>query len=180
VKDVGKSLSGFYTARLASFLYAGIIKDASTYVLRSNMYAAVGKRDQVSLVWAMMHERGVLKEPGRSWIEVYKRIHDFVEGDTSHPEAKKTYAELNKLTEKYEKLKVTFLILGLYRAVSMRRTKNLLAICSDSEKAAFAYGLIRTPPGGTIRTFKNLRVCSGCHAATKFISKVTRRERDCG
>jgi hypothetical protein len=32
----------------------------------------------------MMQERGVRKEPGRSWIEVDNKIHAFVVGDTSH------------------------------------------------------------------------------------------------
>ena len=51
-----------------------------------------------------------------------------------------------------------------------------LALCSHSEKLAIAYGLMRTPLGEPIQVFKNLRVCSDCHTATKFISKVTERD----
>lgn len=51
-----------------------------------------------------------------------------------------------------------------------------LAICSHSEKFAIAYGLLRIPPGEPIRVHKSLWVCTDCHAATKFIFKVTGRE----
>jgi hypothetical protein len=33
-----------------------------------------------------------------------------------------------------------------------------------------------TPPGTTIRVFKNLRVCPDCHEATKFIARLTGRD----
>nr|CAB3470575.1 unnamed protein product [Digitaria exilis] len=45
-----------------------------------------------------------------------------------------------------------------------------------SEKLAIAFGLLRTPPGATIRVAKNLRVCNDCHEAAKFISRMVGRE----
>ena len=50
------------------------------------------------------------------------------------------------------------------------------ALCAHSEKLAIAYGLMHTPPGMPIRVYKNLWICSDCHTATRFISKVTGRE----
>ncbi|CAN6564228.1 unnamed protein product [Malus baccata var. baccata] len=50
------------------------------------------------------------------------------------------------------------------------------ALSLHSEKLAIAFGLISTKPRTTIRVVKNLRVCSDCHTATKFISKVYNRE----
>nr|POE50783.1 pentatricopeptide repeat-containing protein eli1, chloroplastic [Quercus suber] len=50
------------------------------------------------------------------------------------------------------------------------------SVSHHSEKLAIAFGLIRTPPGTTIRISKNLRVCTDCHNATKIISKVYNRE----
>jgi hypothetical protein len=47
---------------------------------------------------------------------------------------------------------------------------------SHSEKLAIAFGLINTYPGTTIRITKNLRVCGDCHNATKFISRIVKRE----
>ena len=45
-----------------------------------------------------------------------------------------------------------------------------------SEKLAIAFGLINTSPSIAIRITKNLRMCGDCHNATKFISKIVRRE----
>ncbi|PKI71458.1 hypothetical protein CRG98_008131 [Punica granatum] len=45
-----------------------------------------------------------------------------------------------------------------------------------SEKLAFAFALLNTPPGSTIRIKKNIRVCGDCHSAFKFASKAVERE----
>jgi len=149
-------------------------KDASTYVLLSNIYAAAGNWEEVLWVRTIMQERGIRKEPGRSWIEVDNKVHDFVVGDTSHSEANEIYAELRRLSETIKAegyIPDTQLVLR-----NIEEEEKELALCSHSEKLAIAYGLMRTPPGQPIRVFKNLRVCSDCHTATKFISKETERD----
>lgn len=50
------------------------------------------------------------------------------------------------------------------------------ALNRHSEKLAIAFALLNTKPGAPIRIVKNLLVCSDCHSATKFISKVYSRE----
>jgi hypothetical protein len=122
----------------------------------------------------MMQERGVRKEPGRSWIEVDNKVHEFVVGDTSHPEAKAIYTELNKLIENLKAegyIPDTRVVLH-----DINEEDKELALCSHSEKLAIAYGLIHIPREEPIRVTKNLRVCPDCHTATKLISKVTARE----
>ena len=148
--------------------------DASAYVLLSNIYAAAGKWEEVLWVRTMMQERGIRKEPGRSWIEVDNKVHDFVVGDTSHSEAKEIYAELRRLRKRIKAegyIPDTRLVLR-----NIDEEEKELALCSHSEKLAIAYGLMRTPLAEPIRVFKNLRVCSDCHTATKFISKAIVRE----
>ncbi|CAM6128519.1 unnamed protein product [Calypogeia fissa] len=148
--------------------------DSAAYVLLSNIYAAAGKWDKVSFVRTLMLERGVRKEPGRSWIEVDNKIHEFVVGDTSHPEAAVIYCELNNLNEKLKAegyIPDTQLVLH-----DIDEKDKELALCSHSEKLAIAYGLMRIPRERPVCIYKNLRVCSDCHTATKFISKVTGRE----
>ncbi|CAM6129995.1 unnamed protein product [Calypogeia fissa] len=149
-------------------------KDSSAYVLLSNIYAAAGKWDKVSAVRAMMDKIGVRKEAGRSLIEIDNKIHEFVAGDTSHPEAKAIYTYISKLTEELKAegyIPDTELVLQ-----SMDEEDKELALCSHSERLAIAYGLMHIPWGKPIRVQKNLRVCSDCHTATKLISKVTGRE----
>jgi pentatricopeptide repeat protein len=149
-------------------------KDASPYVLLSNIYAAAGKWKEVSLVRSVMQERAIHKEPGRSWIEVDNKIHEFVSGDTSHPEAKDIYAELKRLTEC---LQVEGYIPDIRLVLhNIDEEDKKLALCSHSERLAISYGLLHTPYPKPIRVYKNLRVCSDCHTATKFLSKITRRE----
>ena len=148
--------------------------DASPYVLLSNIYAAAGQWDQVSFIRHMMQERGIRKEPGVSWIEISNKVHRFVVGDRSHPEAKKIYDVLNNLSEKLKAegyIPDTGLVLR-----NIDEEQKVHALCAHSEKLAIAYGLMHTPRGMPIRVFKNLRVCSDCHTATGFISKVTGRE----
>jgi pentatricopeptide repeat protein len=149
-------------------------KDSSPYILLSNIYASAGRWDQVASLRALMQERGIRKEPGRSWIEVAGKINHFYMGDTCHPEAKEISAAWEKL---FEMMKAqgyspdTRLVLR-----DIDEEDKELALCSHSEKLAITYGLMHVPSGEVIRVFKNLRVCSDCHTATKFISKVTGRE----
>eukprot|EP01018_Ginkgo_biloba_P002631 Gb_30096 [translate_table: standard] len=49
-------------------------------------------------------------------------------------------------------------------------------LCHHSEKLAIAFGLINTSPRTAIWIIKNLQVCDDCHSATKFISKIVKRE----
>ena len=148
--------------------------DASPYVLLSNIYAAAGYWDQVAFIRHMMQERGIRKEPGVSWIEISNKVHRFVVGDRSHPEAKKIYDVLNNLSKKLKAegyIPDTRLVLR-----NIDEEQKVHALCAHSEKLAIAYGLMHTPRGMPIRVYKNLRVCSDCHTVTGFISKVTGRE----
>ena len=147
---------------------------ASPYVLLSNISAAAGQWHQVSFIRYMMHERGIRKEPGVSWIEISNKLHRFIVGDRSHPEAKKIYDVLNNLSEKLKAegyIPDTRLVLR-----NIDEEQKVHALCAHSERLAIAYGLMHTPRGMPIRVYKNLRVCSDCHTATGFISKVTGRE----
>ncbi|KAI5058026.1 hypothetical protein GOP47_0026196 [Adiantum capillus-veneris] len=81
------------------------------------------------------------------------------------------------LTEKIEKHKVLF--------KDGRRTvrRNPLsdkakenALCGHCERLAISFGILHTGPGTTIRVSKNLRVCADCHAATKLMSKIEKRD----
>eukprot|EP00250_Pteridium_aquilinum_P002196 c12389_g1_i1 orf=217-3630(+) len=50
------------------------------------------------------------------------------------------------------------------------------ALCGHCEKLAISFGILNTGPGTTIRVSKNLRVCADCHSATKFMSKIEKRD----
>eukprot|EP01018_Ginkgo_biloba_P012485 Gb_18788 [translate_table: standard] len=149
-------------------------KNTTPYVLLSSIYAAAGRWDDSENVWRMMKERRVEKMPGCSWIEVDKQVHAFLVGDRSHPQTKQIYAELERLSTQMKVAGYVPNTRFVLHDVEDEQKEQIL--CYHSEKLAIAFGLINTSPGTAIRIIKNLRVCSDCHSATKFISKIVARE----
>eukprot|EP00253_Pinus_taeda_P000868 PITA_00868 len=149
-------------------------KNAGRYVLLSNIYAAAGRWNDVVKVRALMRERGVRKIAGCSSIEVNNRIHAFLVGDKSHPESEKIYAMLEDLGELMKDAGYVPNTNFVLHDVEEEVKEDLLG--SHSEKLAIAFGLLSTSPGTPIRITKNLRVCGDCHIATKYISKIVKRE----
>eukprot|EP01018_Ginkgo_biloba_P019289 Gb_18149 [translate_table: standard] len=147
---------------------------AGRYVLLSNVYAAAGKWDDVSKVRKMMQDRRVKKTPGCSLIEVNNTVHAFLVGDRSHPQSEEIYATLETLAGQIKMAGYVPDTNFVLHDVEEEMKEHKLS--SHSEKLAIAFGLINTSPGTSIRITKNLRVCGDCHSATKFISKVVRRE----
>eukprot|EP01018_Ginkgo_biloba_P019722 Gb_21824 [translate_table: standard] len=160
--------------RVAKQLFALDPKNAGRYVLLSNIYAAAGRWNDVIKVRAMMKERGLKKTPGCSLIEVNNRVHAFLVGDRSHPQTEKIYAMLETLAGQMKDAGYVPNTNYVLHDVEEEVKEHLLG--SHSEKLAIAFGLINTSPGTPIRITKNLRVCGDCHSATKYISKVVRRE----
>ncbi|CBI28813.3 unnamed protein product, partial [Vitis vinifera] len=106
--------------------------------------------------------------------EGWDTIHEFVAGDSSHPQLEMIYAKLGEMSQELKAAGYkpdTGQVL-----LDMDEEEKETALCHHSEKLAIAFGLIKTDPGTTIRITKNLRVCADCHSATKLISKIYNRE----
>ncbi|XP_057815485.1 pentatricopeptide repeat-containing protein At4g30700 isoform X2 [Cryptomeria japonica] len=162
---------GVFVSRL---LFEMDPKNAEAYVLISNIYAEAGMWGDAQNVRKLMKERGIIKKPGSSWIEVDKMIHAFCVGDKSHPQTEEIYAMLEKLSLE---MKAAGYIPDTRSVLNdLEKEEKELLICHHSEKLAIAFGLLNTAPGTTIRVVKNLRVCVDCHTTTKFISKIVARE----
>ncbi|KAK6150248.1 hypothetical protein DH2020_017773 [Rehmannia glutinosa] len=147
---------------------------ASHYVLLSNIYSSAGLWEKANAVRKKMKEMGVRKEPGCSWIESDDEVHKFLAGDTSHPQSEQLYEFLDDLFARMKEEGYVPDTSCVLHNVDEQEKENLL--CGHSERLAIAFGLLNTPPGTTIRVAKNLRVCTDCHSATKFISKIVDRE----
>ncbi|XP_062202312.1 pentatricopeptide repeat-containing protein At4g13650 [Phragmites australis] len=148
--------------------------DSASYVLLSNAYAVTGKwagRDQVR---KMMKDRGVRKEPGRSWIEVKNAVHAFFVGDRSHPLADQIYSFLVDLNDRIAKIGYMQENYHLFHEKEQERKDPTAFV--HSEKLAVAFGLMSLPPCVPLRVIKNLRVCNDCHNWMKFTSQVMGRE----
>eukprot|EP01018_Ginkgo_biloba_P010467 Gb_28795 [translate_table: standard] len=150
-------------------------QNSGNYVVLSNIYSAAGRWGDVAKVRKMMGERAVRKkEPGCSWIEIKWKVHKFLVGDRSHPLLDKIFAKLEVLAGQMKEAGYVPDTNFVLHDVEEERKEEILL--HHSEKLAIAFGLISTPHETPIRIVKNLRVCGDCHTATKFISKIVRRE----
>lgn len=159
---------------VAEYLFELEPTKSAHYVLLSNMYAAAGRWDDREKVRKLMRERNVKIRPGISWIELKNRVYTFLVGDRSHPQTDEIYLTLDILCEKMKEEGYVPNTNFVLHDVEEELKQDI--IFHHSEKLAIAFGLINTAPLTPIHIFKNLRVCGDCHLATKFISKIGKRE----
>ncbi|XP_061996344.1 pentatricopeptide repeat-containing protein CRR2, chloroplastic [Rosa rugosa] len=149
-------------------------RNAGNYVLLADIYAEAKMWDEVKRVKKLLEARELQKVPGRSWIEVNRKIYSFDSVDEFNPQMEQLHALLGELSIEMKgrgykpQTKVV-----LYDLDEEEKERIVLG---HSEKLAVAFGLINTKNGETIRISKNLRLCEDCHYVTKFISKFTNRE----
>lgn len=121
-----------------------------------------------------MKEKAVIKEPGRSWIEIEQTLHTFHASDRSHPRKVEVFAKVKDLSVKFKEFGyVPNLGCVLYDVDEEQKERILLG---HSEKLAMAFGLMHTSKGMSIRIMKNLRICVDCHNFAKFVSKIYERK----
>lgn len=148
--------------------------DSGSYVLLGNMYASVGKWHEKARVRGLMTQRRIEKSPGCSKIEVNGTIHEFVAGDSGHPEAERIYGKWDEIVENLRlegyQPKLSEVLLDIEDGDKASQLQH------HSEKLAVAFGLISTDPESKILVVKNLRSCEDCHSAMKLVSKIFRRE----
>ncbi|CAM6118183.1 unnamed protein product [Calypogeia fissa] len=147
------------------------LKNVSGYVMLSNVYAAANNWDKVRQV---KKEKGVKKQPGFTWIVVNDNVHSFVVDDQTHPQINDIHAELTVLSEKMKTAGYVPDTSSMLRDVE--EEEMLSPLGHYSEKLAIGLGLISTPPRTPIRVSLNFRVCVDSHTATKFISRIVRRQ----
>lgn len=156
---------------------------ASEYqVLLSNMYASSGRHFEAHRLREAMRRKGIRKAPGISFIQVDGRVHRFSAGDKSHPQAREVYAMLDEVVRRLRSAgyvvpdvasQISRVMMDDYLQNGEEREQALLL---HSEKLAVCFGLISTRPGMPLRIFKNIRICTDCHAAIKLISDIFSRE----
>ncbi|CAN0891769.1 Putative pentatricopeptide repeat-containing protein At5g13230, mitochondrial [Linum grandiflorum] len=149
-------------------------EDESTHVLLSNMYARAKSWGDVASVRRSMKRKGVVKEPGLSWIENQGDVHYFTVDDVSHPDLKMMYGMLEWLNMKVRRKGYSPDCNVVLRDIEDGRKARHLWV--HSERLALAFGLIRTPGTSPIRIMKNLRICADCHAVMKLVSKIVKRD----
>ncbi|PON59575.1 hypothetical protein TorRG33x02_287890 [Trema orientale] len=76
-------------ANLAEFIARHLFelepKISGNYILLANIYSAADRWEEAARIRCLMKEWGVTKSPGCGWIEVKRKVHSFIAGDTLHP-----------------------------------------------------------------------------------------------
>ncbi|KAJ7974148.1 putative Pentatricopeptide repeat-containing protein [Quillaja saponaria] len=65
--------------------------DVSSYVMLSNAHSAAGRWLFASTIRREMHQKGMKRVPGCSWIEIRSNVHVFVTADKNHHEKDEIY-----------------------------------------------------------------------------------------
>ena len=144
---------------------------SGVYVLLSRVYASAQKWNDVGMVRRLMSDEGLKKEPGFSSIEMDGLVHQFVAGDTSHPQSEEIYAKLDEIEQKLASSGYKPDLSEARMVAGMDHTKGA-ALRLHSERLAISFGLLKATPGAPIRILKNLRVCKDCHTISKLISEL--------
>lgn len=96
-----------HNIRLGKYVAEKILEidpsNSGPYVLLSNMYAELGRWGDVVRVRKLMRKRGVIKQPGCSWIEVQGHVSVFMVKDKKHPQRKAIYSVLNALIKQMKR-----------------------------------------------------------------------------
>ncbi|KAH9611956.1 hypothetical protein KSS87_007879 [Heliosperma pusillum] len=149
-------------------------ENAGNYVILSNLYSRAGKWDEARTLRELMNEKVVIKEPGRSWIELDQTLHTFYANDRTHPRKDEVHAKVKELAIRLKEAGYEPDLSCVLHDVDDEQKERILL--GHSEKLALAFGILCTPEGVALRVIKNLRICVDCHNFAKVISKLYRRE----
>ncbi|KAL4199815.1 hypothetical protein AMTRI_Chr03g146680 [Amborella trichopoda] len=149
-------------------------ENGGRYVLLSNTYAMAGRWERVGGIRKVMKERSLVKTPGCTSIVIDGVVHEFVAGDTRHPQTKDIYCHLGNIFEELRALGYAPSTSNVLLDIEDGAKK--LSVAYHSEKLAIAFGLINMGPGTTFHIFKNLRFCEDCHRFMKLVSNFFQKE----
>ncbi|XP_020573418.1 pentatricopeptide repeat-containing protein At2g03880, mitochondrial [Phalaenopsis equestris] len=145
-------------------------EDEGTCILLSNIYADAKQWSDVEQMRKMMRDRGIRKEPGRSWMDVGKETHVFIAGDFSNAQMEGINRELERLISRISRMGYvpdTEFVLH-----DLGREQKEESLRYHSEKMAIAFGMMNSTEGKPIRIMKNLRICGDCHEFAKLVSRT--------
>nr|GMD71313.1 pentatricopeptide repeat-containing protein At4g21065-like [Ipomoea batatas] len=149
-------------------------RDTGSYVLLENVYAATGKWEEKAKTRELMYQRGLMKPPACSRIEIDGVVHEFTAGDSRHDEATTVYEKLEEVEERLRGEGYNPIVSEVLLEIDDDEKASQLL--HHSEKLAVSFGLVKSSPGSVIRIVKNLRSCEDCHSFMKLISKVYQRD----
>ncbi|RVW75971.1 Pentatricopeptide repeat-containing protein [Vitis vinifera] len=117
---------------------------------------------------------GLKKPAAFSVIEFGTEVHGFHTADQSSPYYREVYRKVESLAIEMKMVGYVPDLSCVLHDVEPEDKEHLLNY--HSEKLAVAFGIMKMDQGMPIQVTKNLRVCSDCHWAFKFISSIYGRK----
>lgn len=71
--------------------------NAASYVLMSNIYADGDRWDEVKRINEMRLKARAWKKPGKAYVEIKAKVHEFIVGDRTHQDSVNIYEKLRKI-----------------------------------------------------------------------------------
>lgn len=148
------------------------------FVQMSNIYSSSGNFIEAGLIRKEMRGSRVRKEPGLSWIEIGKQVHEFASGGQHHPQREFILNQLEMLIGKLkEKGYVPETSFALYDTEEEHKEEQLF---HHSEKMALVFAITNEGSlsfaGNIIKIIKNIRICVDCHNFMKLASDMFQKE----
>ncbi|XP_042503995.1 pentatricopeptide repeat-containing protein At1g20230-like [Macadamia integrifolia] len=144
--------------------------NAGNYVLLSNIFVNAKLWGEASQIRKLMRDKGIIKVPGCSWVQVKNRVYTFVVGDKRNDQSGQIYKFLDEMGEKMKLAGYSPDTDFVLQDVDQEEKEEVL--CNHSERLAVAFGILNLNGGLPVRVFKNLRICRDCHNVIKFMSKI--------
>ncbi|KAJ4963711.1 hypothetical protein NE237_023650 [Protea cynaroides] len=156
----------------AEKLYGMEPEKLSNYVVLLNIYNSSGRLEEAAAVIQTLKRRGLRLLPACSWIDVKKKPHIFLSGDTSHVQTKGIYQKVDSLMLEIQKH--GYIPVQKYLLPDVDEQEVHIS-SYHSEKLAIAFGLINTSSSTSLQIVQNHRICADCHEVIKLIALVTGR-----
>lgn len=144
------------------------------HVLLSNMYAEVGRWEDVERVRCWMKNQRLEKTVGCSIVEYNSKTYRFTNHDKSQIKSNMIYEVLDMISRKIGEYQCGPDVTK-FKTVDLLKKRDNAPFC-HSVRLAISFGLISTSVGNPVLVRKNITVCEDCHSAAKKISEITNRE----
>ncbi|KAK3431013.1 hypothetical protein EUGRSUZ_E02253 [Eucalyptus grandis] len=118
---------------------------SAAYVLLSNFYASTNRWGDVSRLRVTMRDKGIVKQPGRSWVTIKGQKHLFLSGDKSHSLSENIYWKLDWLNMKLKEL--GYLPDKRFSLHDVEDEQKEESLFYHSKRLAIAFALITTVEG---------------------------------
>ncbi|KAK7307939.1 hypothetical protein VNO77_41436 [Canavalia gladiata] len=153
-------------------------KNSLGYVQMSNIYSSGGNFIEAGQIRKEMRDSKVRKEPGLSWVEIGKQVHEFASGGQHHPQRGVILSRLEILIGQLKEMGYAPDLSLALKDTEMEHKEDQLF--HHSEKLALVFAIMnegRLPCGGNvIKIMKNIRICVDCHNFMKLTSYLLQKE----